>query len=271
MNEINKSYFLLNGQIENANSYSEIIAPYTFNVYEVIRIIEGVPLFCEDHYDRMVCSTLPTSSEPPISLNHFTEQIKLLCKCNRTSVGNIRVNLAIDNSTIEMHFIPHYYPTENDYRQGVITGLYRAQRPNPNIKANLAKLKADVLAYLHDKELFEVFYFNEEELVTEGSRSNVFFIKGKQIFTSPIEMVLPGITREKVLQCIKKLNLELIETAVHKNHIKNFDSAFLTGTSPKVLPIAAIDQIVLSPKNIIMQSLMNEYNSMVESYITKFR
>ncbi len=271
MNEIVGAYFLLNGKEVPLSHFSELVKPAEYGIYEVIRIIDGIPLFCEDHFQRMQNSLGEMSSSVFKNYDVFAGQIRRLCEVNCLLIGNVRINVSLDFNTIEMHFIPHHYPTDEEYRQGVKTGLFQAERPNPHIKANLANLKSAVSKYLTDNNLYEVFYKNENSLITEGSRSNVFFVRGNQIFTCDPEKVLLGITREKVLGCIRNLGIELIEKAVHADNLGDFDSVFLTGTSPRILPVSAIDAYLFSTANTLVQSLMAEYDTFIADYIARHK
>ena len=46
---------------------------------------------------------------------------------------------------------------------------------------------------------------------------------------------------------------------------------FISGTSPKILPIKEVDQIKYDINNIIMRKLMKAFDEEVESYIEKFK
>ena len=50
---------------------------------------------------------------------------------------------------------------------------------------------------ISDNKLYEVLLVDRNGRITEGSRSNVFFVKGNKFYTGPSAMVLVGITRKK--------------------------------------------------------------------------
>ena len=49
--------------------------------------------------------------------------------------------------------------------------------------------------------------------------------------------------------------------------IDKLDGMFISGTSPKVLPINAVDHIKINPKNEIVLKIMKEYNDDEKKYI----
>jgi len=108
---------------------------------------------------------------------------------------------------------------------------------------------------------------DRDGMITEGSRSNVFFVKGDVFYTAPASMVLEGITRQKVIECLTKLAFPVVEQAVKGNEIDKFDAAFLTGTSPKVLPVSAVGKQMFDVRNNAILKLMDIYNQMIQNYI----
>ncbi len=267
MNEIKGNYFLVNGSVEPIEKFEAICSQINFEVYEVIRIINGIPLFCEDHFARMMNSLQLLHKHFDTEYQSFKDQIKLLAGKNNIQNGNVKIIVSDQAKNLIMHFIPHYYPTDNDYKQGVKTGLFEAERTNPNVKTHLTELRKKVDFYIKKSGLYEILYVDRDGVITEGSRSNLFFIKEKVAYTCPPEKILLGITRQKVIQCLKNINIPLIEKPVFKNDIKSFESVFLTGTSPRILPIASIDKISFSCSNETMGKIMVEYNRMIDQYV----
>jgi branched-chain amino acid aminotransferase len=80
-------------------------------------------------------------------------------------------------------------------------------------------------------------------------------------------MVLVGITRQKVLDCIKTLGFCIIEQAVSKAEISEFDAVFLTGTSPKVLPARVIGKQMFDVQNNAVLRVMDSYDQLIQCYI----
>ena len=108
---------------------------------------------------------------------------------------------------------------------------------------------------------------DRNERITEGSRSNVFFVKGNRFYTAPDSMVLSGVTRKKVMECLADLEFTIVEEAVFTSEISTFDAVFLTGTSPKVLPVRSIGKQVFNTQLLVVNELMNQYNHLIDNYI----
>ena len=104
-------------------------------------------------------------------------------------------------------------------------------------------------------------------MITEGSRSNVFFVKDDVFYTAPAFQILVGITRQKVVDCLNGLNYPLIEQAVKASEMNQFDAVFLTGTSPKVLPVKSIGDLIFDARLSSVKKLIEHYDKLITQYI----
>lgn len=239
------------------------------SVYEVFRLIDGTALFLEDHYDRLIGSVQMSGIRFQMEYPEFEQCIKQLARINERGNGNVKFVLSGDRKSSQwsFSFIPHAYPSAADYREGVATGLLYAERENPNAKIvqNTVREKANQL--MGDKKLYEVLLVDKSGLIREGSRSNVFFVKGDRFYTAPTTMVLAGVTRKKVLECIREMGLMVVEEAVKSTEVAFCDAVFISGTSPKVLPVNRIDDHVFNVGNPVVEQLRIKYDSVIENYI----
>jgi branched-chain amino acid aminotransferase len=239
------------------------------SVYEVIRLIDGKALFLEDHFERLRSSVNIRRFRFEMEFSEFKQKMAEIASLNQKQNGNVKFILSEfeKKNKWSFSFIPHSYPTPNDYAEGVKTGLLFAERENPNAKVvqNLVREKANQM--ISSQDLYEVLLVDRNGQITEGSRSNAFFVKGNWFYTAPASVVLVGITRQKVLECLNKLAFPVIEEAVLASEINDFDAVFLTGTSPKVLPVKCIDNIRFQAKNVFVEQLKEKYNSMIERYL----
>jgi D-alanine transaminase len=88
--------------------------------------------------------------------------------------------------------------------------------------------------------------FTRNNLITEGSHSNIFFVRNGILYTHPeSNNILSGITRRNVIRLAKKAGIKTIETAIPADELNKVDEAFITNTSAEVTPVTAInDQII---------------------------
>lgn len=82
--------------------------------------------------------------------------------------------------------------------------------------------------------------------VSEGSGENVFIVHKGVLQTAPLgNSVLPGITRDSVLQVARDLGIPLVEQVIPREMLYIADEAFFTGTAAEVTPIRSVDKISL--------------------------
>jgi branched-chain amino acid aminotransferase len=80
--------------------------------------------------------------------------------------------------------------------------------------------------------------------VSEGSGENLFMVNNGKLVTPPLgSSVLPGITRDSVIQIARELGIEVIETTVQRAALYLADELFFTGTAAEVTPISSVDRI----------------------------
>lgn len=209
------------------------------NVYEVVRVINSKVLFWDEHFKRLKNSILMFKN---LNLNfeNLLSKVNLLISENSMQSGNIKIEIIFKNENYELFIYPieFFYPSS---QKGVHVVTYNIERNNPNIKTYDYDFKNKIQKILEDKGVYEVVMVNKFGFITEGSRSNIYFIKGNCFFTAPEKFVLPGVTRLKVNEIIKELGFLLIEDCVSENEIFEFEGCFLTSTSSNVLPIVSIN------------------------------
>ena len=183
-------------------------------------------------------------------------------------IGNIKIRLSWwPEPILEIGYIPHVYPTAKEQSEGVAVCTFHAVRNTPNIKLWNAALRARTNQALKDLDVFEVLLVNEAGNITEGGRTNHFYVKDSVLYTAPVESVLPGITRQKVIDAAEILNIRLIEKYLHESEVGSVDEMFTSGTSAGVQPIAIVNGIRLPEEKPITMFLQHVYNQMVEKEI----
>lgn len=261
MSECIHKYFVLNNQVKDCNEFDDNLLRDGKALYEVIRIIEGKPLFLQKHLERLENSAKLVDVELWITKDEITEKIRELIEENNITIGNVKLVFNVDNKIFLAYFIKHHYPSEEDYKNGVKTIFYHGERENPNAKIINMNFRELVEKEIKEKKVYEAILVDKNGFITEGSKSNIFMIKGKKVITSPLEAVLPGITRNVIIEVCRKMGLEVLEEKVHYKHVKDLDALFISGTSPEVLPISRVEDLSFnSSRNEVVLKIMDGYN-----------
>ncbi len=274
MEECIGKYLVINGESVLCREPGIQIDEKRKSIYEVLRVMKGVPLFIEDHLERLFNSANITGYLILTDKKIISKQVNFLISLNKIYDGNIKIILAGDEKSakfteIYCFFIKHRYPNTHDYQDGVSASLFSAVRHQPHAKLSNYSLREKVDRYMHEHGFYELIYYDDHEIITEGSRSNIFFIQNGIVVTPHKNMVLEGITRKYVIEVCEKLNIPFKEMVINKNEPANFDSCFLSGTSPKILPIRNIDDFNFDPDNPLLRRIMQEYETIVENYVNK--
>ncbi len=244
------------------------------NIYEVLRVIDGCPLFLEEHLKRLEASVERAGLPSYPGFHRIRQDVAEFLSQHEIICGNFEICLVFPPNTnphLNIRQLPHHYPDPELYGQGVVCHLLFDERQNPQIKEQGLAVRDKADKILKSKDIYETILVNRNGLITEGSRSNLFLIKGNTVYTASDELVLPGITRQKIIQSIKAGPYILKETAVPYDALKDFDAAFISGTSPKVLAVNQIDDCFFDPKNPLIRRCAEDYEQILQEDIRKYQ
>lgn len=269
MSECVNEYFIVNDEIAKCSNFKESYIKNGKLIYEVIRIIEGIPLYLERHLDRLDNSCKIAGCKLWISNNNIENSIYKLVEKNNIKNGNVKLIFNFGKKKIFLaYFIEHSYPDKEMYDNGVKTILYHGERNNPNAKIIDNNFRNKVNIEIKKNNAYEAILVDRNGYITEGSRSNIFFIKNDKLITSPIQSVLPGVTRQVIIELCKNKGIYVCEDKINYKKINEFDASFISGTSPKVLPISYIDDIHFnSTGNALLNFIKNIYDIDINTYI----
>jgi branched-chain amino acid aminotransferase len=100
----------------------------------------------------------------------------------------------------------------------------------------------------------EAILLTDDGYVADGPGENVFVIKDGVISTPPLSTsILPGITRETVMQLARDLGYEVVERSMIRPELYLADEVFMTGTAAEVTPVRAVDDQEIGAGPITLQ------------------
>ena len=250
-----------NGDFVNARDaqidlYSQTLH-YGIGAFEGIRSYktpEGTKIFkCDEHFDRLRYSAQVMG----LNFDWTNEMLedasyKLLAKNGLTN-AYLRP-LVYTNANMSLTPAKQSYIIIQAWEWGrlygtelskVMTSSY--QRPNPKSLFVDAKVTGHYANSILAQQEAKLNGFDEALLldasgnVAEGSGANFFFEKEDKLYTTPRGSILPGITRNTVLELAKELEIEVVEKHFRVEEVKQADSAFFTGTAAEVAGIKSLD------------------------------
>ena len=220
------SHIILNGVIIEAERYADEVSDDDFwtgdIAYEVIRVIQGVPMFLEDYCTRLNESLQKLEANVEIKIISLLHPIASLLRANGVSDCNVKIwaaSGAPGKVDIFMNINRSFYPPPEYYKDGVPAGLYEYTRDNPNVKQVVAGFREQVDALIQSGGVFELLLYDSSRRLTEGSRSNLFFTRGEQLFTAPDRIILKGTVRKYVFLAAQRAGIEIVERPVMLDEI----------------------------------------------------
>ena len=110
----------------------------------------------------------------------------------------------------------------------------------------------------------EAILLTDDGFVADGSGENIFVIKDGQITTPPLSTsILPGITRDTVIQLARSFGYEVSEANLIRTELYLADEVFMTGTAAEVTPVRSVDDHELGPPGPITMQLQAAYLDLV--------
>jgi branched-chain amino acid aminotransferase len=122
----------------------------------------------------------------------------------------------------------------------------------PNTLPAMAKTSANYMnSQLIKMEAIKAGYvegiaLDSDGFLSEGSGENLFLVKNGTLLTPPlVSSVLPGITRDTVVQLARRLRIPVEEARLPREMLYISDEVFMTGTAAEITPVRSVDKITI--------------------------
>jgi branched-chain amino acid aminotransferase len=265
-------FWIKNDQVMEQQKLPADFIEHGTSLYEVLRVMQGIPLFLEQHLARLKHTAQLTGLALPLDDAGIQQRLHDLMVSNKVDAGNVKlvINYPSPGRTADLYayFVEHSYPSASDYQNGIKTVLVQVERPNPNAKVDRADYRRTVDGAIRESGAYEALLVDRQGNVSEGGRSNLFMLKGDIIYTAPGDKVLKGITRQMVFAACRNRGYQVVEKEISLQEMLNMDAIFISGTSPKVLPVSQVDdQRIDSGSNAIIRDIMAGYDAIINEYI----
>jgi branched-chain amino acid aminotransferase len=127
---------------------------------------------------------------------------------------------------------------------------------------------ASVDAYKNKAD--EALLLDARGYIAEGPGENIFFVRGKTLFTPKKGTILPGITRDSIIKIAKDLGYKVVEKDIWPKEIKKFDEAFFTGTAAEITTIGRIGRAAFPKKPKVSETLAKAYFAAIHGQNKKY-
>jgi len=115
-----------------------------------------------------------------------------------------------------------------------------------------------------DKGCSDAMMFDYRGYVAEATGANMFFVKDGEVHTPKPDAFLNGITRQTVIDLLKKKGISVIERHIMPDELEGFEQCWLTGTAAEVTPVGQIGDYTFEV-GALTKEISESYDKLVRS------
>jgi D-alanine transaminase len=223
-------------------------------VYEVIPAYGGHLFRLDQHLERLNQNLAAIRMAPPLSKDQWRPVLTRLLD-GRTQDASVYLQITRGSDNRRSLAIP----------SGIQPSLFAMVMPLPEVSAELlasgvgaitlndirwgrCNIKATTLLanVLLKQEAVEAgaaeAILIRDGLAIEGTASNLFVVRQGRILTPPKgPLLLPGITRDLVLEIAQSAGLEYAETQIAASELGQADEIWITSSTIEIMPVTRLD------------------------------
>ncbi len=271
----------INGEFVSADQASisihDLAVMRGYGVFDFLRTYNKVPFHLDEHIKRLersACLLGLNANRPFLEIknlvletiarnSHLESNIRLVITGgtsddNLMPAGNDLLLIMVS----ELNKLPESY-----YVDGVSVITNHVDRFLPGAKTINYIPGILSLKEAKSRGALESLYVDRQGNILEGTTSNFFAVFGSTLVTPPESRILPGITRQVILQLAASFTKVEVRN-IHKDEVRLMDEAFITASNKEVIPVIDIDSITIKsgkPGN-TTQAIMKQFADYTASY-----
>ena len=223
-------------------------------IYELIPVYNNKPFYLDAHLNRLERSLVQIGIDSPHDIAGWTDIINQLTE--KSDLKDLYVYIQVTRGVAPRdHAFPvNVKPTvfamigawpstpAEIFQQGLTAVTVKDMRWDrcdikvTSLLANVLKKQKAVEGDAHEAIIIR------DGVVLEGSASNVFVIKDSHVYSAPKNnLILPGITRDVVVDLLNENNIPLTEEAPTEDVLHGADEVWITSSTKECLPVTTLD------------------------------
>lgn len=222
--------------------------------FETLRVYRGTPFRLDTHLDRLGASS-ETIGLPPVERRELDELVSLVL--GLAPEGDAVLRLVWTGGPADGHpvglallsEIPAWIEDLRSRGARAVSLLgIRAAVPwlLPGVKSTSYAVNMAAEAEAKRRGADEAIFVDPDDVVLEGTVTNVWWRKGKTLFTPALGLgILAGVTRATLLELAPSSGYRVEEDAYPLDDVLGADEAFTSSSVREVMPLAEIDGVVL--------------------------
>jgi len=237
-------------------------------IFETLRSYRGEPYFLDRHVRRLRASARTLNITGIPRLAKLCKVVKELLERSGLQDAYIRITLSRGTGG-ELGLVETISPTlfifvrplaaypREWYRRGIKVVVSKVRR-----SADSPVWRLKVLSYLESlwareearkQGAQEALFLNTNGYVAEGATTNIFFVEGGELLTPTLQAnILPGVTREVVLEICRDEGVPCQEGLFTLEDLERADEVFLTNSLMGVMPVGKVEsaRFRVSPRTV---------------------
>ena len=271
-----KEIIFLNGEFLPAEEAKlSCLAPgflLGWGLFETMRSYKNKIIYLKEHIKRILDSCRLLDLNPRYPAAKLKAVIAQALKMSGFKDAYVRLTLAKSEKGTDTAVIIKKYnaPAQSKYREGFRASIC-GFRQNENSYFSQIKATGRLLYELEFNEarkkgFDEGLILNSSGFIAEGTRSNVFLVKDKQLLTPHLSCgCLDGITRGAILDLASKYKINTYKGNFTIQDIYSCDEAFLTNSLMGVMPLSGVEKEKIGKaKPGLTKFFIDKYNSMLK-------
>ena len=271
--------YLLNGESKHCIEFSDRGFQYGDGLFETIEVINGIPVFLDQHLQRLNtgCKRLLIPTPDIDLLNKEAYQLaegstravlKLIVTRGSGGRGYRQPESIQATRLFSLHPFPDY--PESLFKQGINALFCRTRLGLNPMLAGIKHMNRleQVLARSEwtSSDIHEGIMMDNNNHVIEGTMSNLFIVKDQCLYTPTLkESGVNGILRNIIIALATENQLPIIEKMLMKQDVVTADEVFVTNSIIGIWPVKKIDTQLFQVGSITetLQRLFSEYKQQV--------
>lgn len=239
-----------------------------YGAFDFLRTYNGKPFELDAHIDRLFTSADLLMIGMPWSRDQIREIVMDTLSRNTFDESNVRI--VVTGGYSASRLVPEDKPRllvmidpattlpDTYYRDGVKIVTFNHERYLPRAKSINYTAAIIAMKYARTQDAIDALFVDDSGVVLEGTTNNLFAFYRDTLVTHEGDDILPGITRNLVLDLAK--DLYTIETRdITVAELYDADETFLTSSIKEVLPLRQIDDHVYGAPGERTRALMTKF------------
>lgn len=253
-----------------------------WGVFSTLRVYDGVPVFFELHWQRLLRDAERIRVEVPFPPLDMRENLLWLINANGAQEAAARIFLVrneggswsapSEQPTDFLLFTASLHEWPASVRLSVTPQGRHAASPLAGTKVlswvdNVGKLEE-----LQQRGFDETVLLNERGEVSECTSANVFAVNGDRLLTPPLDSgCLPGVTRHVIEELAPASGLKVEERTLLLDDLYGADEVFISSTTRELIPVREIENRALAQAWPVTARLHEAYRQRAGQYVEEHR